>query len=280
MLGSNSYHDTGTLPKSPCEEGSITMSEKPEGDPSGKNRIYQASSAVSPSQIEGLPAHSEHQPNAPEGAQRDHQPHKPNLFNRLGPFPIKEWLTFLIALGSLAISYFTYRNAADTSNLMNAITTLVDMSKQVKRQADLTQEQLALIHAEQRPWMGLMGIQPLPNSTAFYVNIVNSGKTPAIGTNVLISGVPGEKVFVSDQPCDAECDIRNLVMLPGVPISLRVPKIGEPDPPRDIPFWIRVRIDYADTGGQSHKTGICLRILPDSGRSIVACPSPVSNYAD
>ena len=54
-----------------------------------------------------------------------------------------EWLTFLVAAGSLAVAFPTYRNAADTSDIKNAIGNLSELATQTKRQADATRDQLA-----------------------------------------------------------------------------------------------------------------------------------------
>jgi hypothetical protein len=62
----------------------------------------------------------------------------------LGRLDINQWLTFLVGFGSLVVSYMTYRNAADTSDIKNAIGNLSELATQTKRQADATSEQLAL----------------------------------------------------------------------------------------------------------------------------------------
>jgi hypothetical protein len=56
-----------------------------------------------------------------------------------------EWLTFLVAAGSLAVAFATYRNAADTSDIKNAIGNLSELATQTKRQADATRDQLGAV---------------------------------------------------------------------------------------------------------------------------------------
>jgi hypothetical protein len=58
---------------------------------------------------------------------------------------ISDLLTLLIAVGSLAISWLTYRNAADTTDIKAAIGNLSDLATQTKRQADATHDQLAAV---------------------------------------------------------------------------------------------------------------------------------------
>ena len=56
-----------------------------------------------------------------------------------------QWLTFLVGFGSLAVAFATYRNAADTSDIKNAIGNLSELATQTKRQADATHDQLAAV---------------------------------------------------------------------------------------------------------------------------------------
>jgi hypothetical protein len=56
-----------------------------------------------------------------------------------------EWLTLLVGAGSLVVSYMTYRNAADTSEIQTAISNLSDLATQTKRQADAMQDQLGAV---------------------------------------------------------------------------------------------------------------------------------------
>lgn len=64
-----------------------------------------------------------------------------------------EWLTtligigsFVVAVGSLCVAWLTYQTSKDTKDIKNAVTTLSDLAKQNKRQADnsdLTAKKLA-----------------------------------------------------------------------------------------------------------------------------------------
>ena len=51
----------------------------------------------------------------------------------------------LVGVGSLVVSYMTYRNAADTSDIKTAIGNLSDLASQTKRQADAMHDQLGAI---------------------------------------------------------------------------------------------------------------------------------------
>jgi hypothetical protein len=68
---------------------------------------------------------------------------------------VNERLTFLVGagsmivgVGSLIVSFLTYRNAADTTELKAAIGNLSDLATQTKRQADGTHEQLAAVREQ------------------------------------------------------------------------------------------------------------------------------------
>jgi hypothetical protein len=51
--------------------------------------------------------------NAGGGRDESHRPRR-SFLSRL---TVNEWLTFLVGAGSLVVSYMTYRNAADTSDI-------------------------------------------------------------------------------------------------------------------------------------------------------------------
>lgn len=55
---------------------------------------------------------------------------------------LSEWLTLLVAVGSLAVSGLTYLNAADTADLKKAVGSLTALASQTKRQADAANGQI------------------------------------------------------------------------------------------------------------------------------------------
>lgn len=63
----------------------------------------------------------------------------------LGRLSVNEWLTLLLAVGSLTVSYMTFRGSQDNTELRNAIQNISRLADQTKRQADGTNAQLAEI---------------------------------------------------------------------------------------------------------------------------------------
>jgi hypothetical protein len=160
-------------------------------DPSGKQTERQAEERItdplSNGEIEVSPALGSHDTG---GADRPHGGGNDGLCpprNFLFRLSVNEWLTFGIAALSLFISYLTYRNAADTSDIKSAIGNLSELAVQTKRQADATNGQLAEMSYEQRPWLQVVPQikGPLTNDEGRLVvdiglAIKNSGRTPAV----------------------------------------------------------------------------------------------------
>lgn len=86
------------------------------------------------------------------GAQRSGEHGKPKATNFLKRLTVSEWLTFLVGVGTLIVSYLTYLNATDTSDIKSAVKGLADLAKQAsiqagqtKREADALNTQLGLV---------------------------------------------------------------------------------------------------------------------------------------
>jgi hypothetical protein len=143
------------------------------------------------------------------------------------------------------------------------------------------------IKTDQRPWVGLSGIEPIPESSrvaAYGVTIANSGKSPALKADIQIIGGPGDcsKRSIPRERCrDTECIFRGIEILPQTSKTDRIPRIEESvwTPlvgPEYLACFI-IRADYEDSYGKSHKTGICMTFSTLFSRT---CPNPDSNYAD
>lgn len=138
--------------------------------------------------------------------------------------------------------------------------------------------QLTAMEYDQRPWIGL-GFAGYPPDSPFQIQFVNGGKSPAfnvsIKANVWAHNDSAEPI-VPHAKCTLDCRVSGIEMLPSVPyqfILLRLPSGA------DIPGAIVARVDYTDSEGRPHKTGICLYHFPDR-HDLIACNTPDSNYAD
>lgn len=67
---------------------------------------------------------STHKENGANSTNNGGQPSIKSAHSLLGYLTINEWLTFLIAVGSLVVSYMTYRTANETSDIKAAVTNL------------------------------------------------------------------------------------------------------------------------------------------------------------
>jgi hypothetical protein len=100
---------------------------------------------------------------------------------------INEFLTAVLSVASLVVSYLTYHVVADTSDIKAAIRNLSDLATQAQRQADATNGQLAEMRDEQRPWLqvtpeirGPLVVEGGQLSMKVGLLVRNSGRTPAI----------------------------------------------------------------------------------------------------
>ena len=118
--------------------------------------------------------------------------------------------------------------------------------------------------------------------------MTNSGKSPALMSDILITGGPGDcaKYNVPKQRCEGDkCDFRKVEILPGTSKGTLVPKNDEAHPftGPGILTWpgfeacFIVRVDYEDEDRKPHKTGICMTYGRFTSRS---CAGLDSNFAD
>lgn len=153
---------------------------------------------------------------------------------------------------------------------------------------------------DQRPWVGINSVQSSdslipPDSIHMRLNITNSGKSPAI--NVFVGVEDWRKDFHSivfpTAKYDTTCRINGMELLPNGGVYIDIPssndeifaRIGDT-------ILIVVRIDFDDTDGVPHKTGLCMtytnhltniktvRGLPVVAGTELTCNTPTSNYAD
>lgn len=102
---------------------------------------------------EKLPLKSKHETGEPKVVDTAHNNEGGNRFVQLGKKSIVyEWLTFfvgcgalLVGVGSLVVSYWTYRNAADTTDIKQAVVGLAKLAKEAKRQADNSDRQISIL---------------------------------------------------------------------------------------------------------------------------------------
>jgi hypothetical protein len=96
---------------------------------------------------------------------------------------VSEALTLLVAMGSLAVSFMTYLNARDTSDVKKAIGNLAELATQTKRQADNAGNQLDVMKQDGRAWIGVAQAVAAPFAISTPVNITvaytNVGRRPA-----------------------------------------------------------------------------------------------------
>jgi hypothetical protein len=104
-----------------------------------------------PTAQEGSPDTSDHEkPDVrPDGGEQGDSRPPRGFLRRLDT---NQWLTLLVGVGSLvigagslAVAFMAYRNAADTSDIKNAIGNLSELATQTKRQADATHDQLGAV---------------------------------------------------------------------------------------------------------------------------------------
>lgn len=148
--------------------------------------------------------------------------------------------------------------------------------------------QVSEMQIEQRPWVGMHGIEPISSpllpkdspSVAYFLVLVNAGKSPAMGVNIKIDGGPGDcsLYVIPKQRCSgSECTFENLEMLPNVPVGRRIPSFINGPVRIGGEICLIARADYTDPTGRPHKTGICLIHSPRGDRR---CSDANSNYAD
>jgi hypothetical protein len=160
--------------------------------------------------------------------------------------------------------------------------------------------QVGIMEADQRPWVGadFTGLDQhtdFATSGHFFLDIANSGKSPAFDVTVTLLKWNADinQVQFPIKKCNAgECRIEHLEMLPGLHLGLLIPEIdASPLPKAGDTGFIIARIDYQDSVGTAHVTGICVKIVTAftanpsrPGNNSIAvtstsCATPNSNYA-
>jgi hypothetical protein len=131
-----------------------------------------------------LGAHQAGRSNSANDSGNDNRNPPRNFLRRL---TVNEWLTLLVGVGSLAVSFLTWRTVADTSDIKAAIRNLSDLAVQTERQADAASGELAEMREEQRPWLQVIPAikGPLTNADGrLTINIglaiKNTGHAPAV----------------------------------------------------------------------------------------------------
>ena len=186
------------------------------------------------------------EPNS-SGANPEKQEHRPGKFpSRL---TTSETLTLFVGVCSLVVSWLTYRNAADTSDLQKAVSNLATLTSESHRQADATQGQLTAIRDEQRAWLSEEAVVNGPltigtNGIYFLVEYkaVNLGHSPAMSTDFVIEPSLDPKKEASQDRTKFCKDIPNalypspfaVVVFPNQPTSSVV---GGLFPEGEVNFW-------------------------------------------
>ena len=177
----------------------------------------------------------------------------------------------LTALATGAIAVLTLSLAHDSAR----------QAKISNRQLEAMQGQLDAMKSDQRPWIGLLGIDPLQDANAVMVKIVNGGKSPALNVRASILGgqIGTDTIQFPGKPCGSDCTLAGIEMLPNVPLGRRIPPLNQVPVAASAKIWVVVRVDYSDTDGGRHTTGVCLIRIPPYG-DMQSCPGPYSNYAN
>jgi hypothetical protein len=173
----------------------------------------------------------------------------------------------------------TWSNITAVSTLILALGTIV--------LAMVSCRQVGIMEADQRPWIGMasVGIDQrfdFANGGHFILEIGNSGRSPALEVTVtLLNWNTDIKTVAFPIPeCTSECRIENIEMIPGSGLGMTIPNIeGEPSP---LPKagdtgYIIARIDYKDSRGNGHITGMCFKIPTSLGSGTPAPPPPFGN---
>lgn len=117
------------------------MIENEESSAEKRSSVDGEENAASPNQTESHPVNGSHYQDKASGPADGRQNSKDDPRRFPGNLAVNEWLTLLIGIGSLVVSYLTYKNAADTSDLKSAVINLTSLASDARRQADATQAQ-------------------------------------------------------------------------------------------------------------------------------------------
>jgi hypothetical protein len=94
------------------------------------------------------------------------------------------------------------------------------------------------IKTDQRPWVGLAEIDPIPESrgsskvVAYHIDMLNTGKSPALKADIRFIGGPGDcskySSLIPRQRCNGdECNFRSIEILPGNREGSLIPRVDE-----------------------------------------------------
>ena len=207
---------------------------------------------------------------------------------------VNEAITVLMTVASLVISYLTYRNAADTSQMRDAVNRLSQLAQDTKREADAAVESgrpyILVTNVQNikslRDWQHKEGILGLS------LTIANYGHAPAITTkavcfNILTNHPPTGVEVQTQWPrrfFDGSTDLTTQVLIAGGPErSFNCPgaivsdvEDSEAMFAKNTPymtseeyhilavasdyFWLVGYVDYTDVSGTSHRTTFCMTV--------------------
>lgn len=168
---------------------------EPTGNQTDKQTGERITGPLSLGKIENGPTLGSHEAGSADSANNGGDDNRNPSRNFLSRLTANEWLTFLVAIGSLAVSILTWRTVADTSDIKSAIGNLADLATQTKRQADATHEQAeAAVEAAKtareafiasdRGRIGVMGATVDPHASdggfKIAVDFMNYGKEAVI----------------------------------------------------------------------------------------------------
>jgi hypothetical protein len=101
----------------------------------------------------------------------------------LGEIRVIDVINVIVGIGMLVVAFAAYRVASDTRDVKSAVQKIAELTKETKRQANASQDQLTMLKGEQRPWLG-----PIAGRTdkmiagagvKTIIEIANFGKSPA-----------------------------------------------------------------------------------------------------
>jgi len=160
--------------------------------------------------------------------------------------------------------------------------------------------QIGIMEADQRPWVGVKseGIVDSPEFITggyYHLEIVNSGKSPALDVTVTLLNWNTDinNVQFPIPKCTSECREQNMEMVPGFYSGMLIPEIDKtPLPKAGDTGYIIARVDYHDSKGTPYVTGICYKSITTVVTTVVnnvnktrvidtntSCAVPKSNYA-
>ena len=117
-------------------------------------------------------------------------------------------------------------------------------------------KQLDVMKVDQRPWIGMASVGTIPNDPTAgiddFLTITNAGKFSAFDVSFSVDDwkQDADAVHLFTEKCSNDCRERNIEMVPGNQLGVRIPLIGEALPQVGDTVWLISRIDYRDFGGR------------------------------